>query len=58
MRNVSFEKQKDVPVLYKEKELPSHYRLDLIVEGRVIVELKAVERLLPVHESQVISYLK
>jgi GxxExxY protein len=58
MREISFEKQKDIAVAYKDKKLPSHYRLDLIVEGQVIIELKSIERLLPVHEAQVIAYLK
>jgi GxxExxY protein len=38
--------------------LDSGYRIDLVVEGRLVVELKAVERLLPVHEAQLLTYLK
>jgi GxxExxY protein len=47
-----------VPVRYKELVLDGGYRLDLIVEGAVIVELKAVEVMLPVHQAQLLSYLR
>ena len=47
-----------LPVRYKGIDLRAGYRLDLIVGGQLLVELKAVERLLPVHEAQVITYLK
>lgn len=52
------ERQKVLPVLYKEVHLDCGYRLDLLVEGEVIVELKAVDKLLPIHEAQVLTYLK
>jgi len=57
-RGLSFERQKALPVLYKGVTVDCGYRLDLVVEDLVIIELKAVERLEPVHEAQVISYLK
>ena len=47
-----------VPVLYKEVRLDCGYRLDLLVEEEVVVELKAVESLLPIHSAQVITYLR
>ncbi|MBK8205770.1 MAG: GxxExxY protein [Planctomycetes bacterium] len=47
-----------IPVRYKDVRLDCGYRADLIVEDLVIVELKAVERLLPVHDAQLITYLK
>lgn len=50
--------QVPVSVRYKEIELGIGYRLDLVVEDRLIVELKTVEKILPVHEAQVLTYLK
>ncbi len=47
-----------VPVVYKGKKLESGYRIDLVVEDTVVVELKAVEKLLPIHQAQVITYLR
>lgn len=47
-----------LPLVYKGVHVEAGYRLDLIVEGRVLVELKAIERLAPVHTAQVITYLK
>ena len=53
-----FERQKALPVRYKGIELQHGYRLDLVVEREILVEIKAVDRLLPVHEAQVITCLK
>ena len=53
-----FERQVALPVIYKSVRLDCGYRLDLIVEKRLILELKTVERLMPIHEAQVITYLK
>ena len=55
---LSVEQQKPLPVTYRGIELECGYRMDLIVEGKVIVELKAVEKLLPIHKAQLMSYLK
>jgi GxxExxY protein len=52
------EQQKPLPVVYKEVKLDCGYRLDLVVEEAVIVEIKAVERLEPIHQAQLLSYLK
>ena len=52
------EQQKPLPVVYREVKLDCGYRLDLLVEGRVIVEIKAVNRLAPIHQAQLLSYLK
>jgi len=52
------ERQKVMPVVYKEIDLQQAYRIDLLVEGQVVVELKVVEFVLPVHEAQLLSYLK
>ena len=52
------ESQVDLPVMYDGVRLDAGYRIDLLVAGRVIVELKAIDRLLPIHEAQILSYLK
>jgi GxxExxY protein len=52
------ERQKALPVVYKEIRLDCGYRLDILVEGCVIIELKSVEVLNPVHEAQILTYLK
>lgn len=57
-RGLKVEQQTPLPVVYREVKLQCGYRLDLLVEEKVIVELKAVERLLRIHEAQLLSYLK
>ncbi len=52
------EQQRPLPVLYKDVKLDCGYRLDLVVEDSVIVEIKAVERLAPIHDAQLLSYLR
>lgn len=52
------EQQKPLPVVYKSVQLDIGYRLDLLVDHLVIVELKTVDQLLPIHEAQLLSYLK
>ena len=53
-----FERQVPLPVEYKGLRLDCAYRLDLLVEGSVLVELKAIEELLPIHKAQVLTYLR
>ena len=55
---LNFERQVQLPVVYKEVKLDCGYRIDLIVEKSVIVELKTVAALLPIHEAQLLTYLK
>lgn len=57
-RGLSVERQKALPVIYRDVKLDCGYRLDLLVEEKVIVELKAIDRLLPIHSAQLLSYLK
>ena len=52
------ERQKQLPVPYKDVQLDAAFRLDLLVEDKVIVELKAVEQVSPVHKTQLLTYLK
>jgi GxxExxY protein len=53
-----FEAQKPLPLIYKDVKLECGFRLDLLVEEKVIVEIKAVDQILPIHYAQVHSYLK
>jgi GxxExxY protein len=55
---VRFEVEKVFPVIYDGISVEFGYRVDLLVEGVVVVEIKAVENILPVHEAQLLSYLK
>ena len=55
---LSVEPQKALPVRYRDVKLDCGYRLDLLVEEKVIVELKSIDRLLPIHSAQLLSYLK
>ena len=57
-RGHSVERQKTLPVTYKGSALDCLLRLDMVVDGKVLVELKSVERLLPVHRAQTLSYLR
>lgn len=58
LRGLAFQRQVQLPVRYKEVLLNCGYRLDLVVAEAVVVELKAVERLEPVHEAQLLTYLR
>ena len=55
---ISFQRQVPLPVVYKSVKLDCGYRLDLVIDRKIIVELKTVERLLPIHEAQLLTYLK
>jgi GxxExxY protein len=52
------ERQLHLPVVYKEIRLEQAYRIDLLIEGRLILELKTVDKILPVHEAQLLTYLR
>ncbi len=58
LRQIPFERQKPIPVRYKGLELDCGFRVDLLVDGLVIVELKAVDTFAPVHQAQLLTYLK
>ena len=57
-RGIPFELEVPLDISYAGRQVYSAYRLDMVVKNRVIVELKAIEKTLPVHEAQLISYLK
>jgi GxxExxY protein len=58
LRGIIAESQVRVPLIYKGFDLKKDYRIDILVEKEIIIELKAVEIVLPVHEAQIISHLK
>jgi len=58
LRQIRYERQRPLPVTYKGLDLDCGYRLDLLVADAVVVEIKAVESLLPIHEAQLLTYLK
>ena len=57
LRGLRFDRQVEIPAEYKGVKLDCGYRLDILVEGKVIVEVKSVEALLPIHEAQLLTYL-
>lgn len=57
-QGVKVERQKLMPLVYKKIELDYGYRVDLIIENQIIVELKTVDVLLPVHQAQILTYLR
>ncbi len=58
LRGLAFERQVDLPISYKGVRLSCGYKIDLLVQNEVILELKTVERILSVHEAQLLTYLK
>ncbi len=57
-RSITYERQKSLPVSYKEIRLDCGYRLDVVVDNLVILEIKAVESMLPIHTAQLLTYLR
>jgi len=57
-RNIPFENQLSIPLLYKDIRVGDDLRLDLLVKRQVVVELKTVTELLPVHEAQILTYMR
>ncbi|MBI3740239.1 MAG: GxxExxY protein [Chloroflexi bacterium] len=58
LRKIPFERQKQLPIEYKGIRLEAGYRIDLLVANSVIVEIKSVEGILPIHEAQLLTYLR
>jgi len=58
LRNISFENQMNLPLIYKEEHIGDELRLDFIVQRKVIVELKSVAQLESIHEAQLLTYMK
>jgi GxxExxY protein len=57
-RGLKIDQQAEIPLFYKGELLNKNFRIDILVEKNIVIELKAVECILPVHEAQIISYLK
>ena len=57
-RSVRFDRAVQLPVIYDGRRMEAHFRLDLVVDATLVVELKSVERLLPVHRAQLLTYLR
>lgn len=55
---IKVEKQKCIPVLYDDLKIDNAFRIDLLVNDAIIVELKAVDKLLPIHDAQILTYMK
>jgi GxxExxY protein len=58
LRNLRVDRQIALPVVYKETKLECGYRIDVLVEGRIVVELKSVASLAPIHEAIILTYLR
>ncbi len=58
LRNIVFERQKPLPITYKGVNLDCGYRLDVVVQGMVVLEVKACDRIEPIHQAQLLTYLK
>ncbi len=58
IRGLNYNRQVDLPLTYKGIQLDCGYRLDIVIEDRVLLELKCVEKLLPIHEAQLLTYLR
>ena len=58
LRGLAADRQVKLPITYKGLVIPEVYRIDLLVESRLVIELKTVETLLPIHSAQVLTYLK
>ena len=56
--DLKVERQKELPVVYKDKKIDCGYRIDLLVEDLIIVELKSADRLEPIHTAQILTYMK
>ena len=58
IRGIRFERQVPIPVEYKAVKLDCGYRADIVIDGTILVEIKAIDSLLPIHDAQLLSYLK
>ena len=58
IRGISFEREKQLPVVYKGLKLDSGYRLDVVIEDAILLELKSCEKIEPIHRAQLLTYLK
>jgi GxxExxY protein len=57
-QHIAYRRQEELPIRYRDLRLDAGYRLDFVVEDKVILELKSVERIMPIHEAQLLTYLR
>jgi GxxExxY protein len=57
-RGLAVQRQLALPIVYEGERLDAGYRLDLVIEGTVIIEVKSIDALAPIHEAQILTYLK
>jgi len=58
LRNINYESEVTVPIIYKGLDIQTQVRCDLIIENSIVIELKAVDHMLPIHEAQILTYMK
>jgi GxxExxY protein len=58
LRDIQYKRQVPIPIIYKGEKINSDLKIDLFVENEIVVELKAIEFVLPVHKSQLLTYLR
>lgn len=58
VQNLKVERQKPIPVVYKDVKLECGYRIDLLVESRIVVELKSIEAFAPIHQAIILTYIR
>ncbi len=58
LRKITYERQKQLPISYKQVKLDSSYRLDVVVEGKIILELKSCEKIEDIYKAQLLTYLR
>jgi GxxExxY protein len=56
--NISFQRQVQMPIFFDSQKIDIGYRVDLLIENKLIIELKAVEKIIPLHEAQIITYMR
>lgn len=57
-RNISIKRQVGIPIRYEDVDLAEGFRADIVVEGKVIIEVKSVDKLMPIHSKQLLTYLR
>ena len=56
--NINFQLEVNCPIIYKEIQISCGFRIDLLIEDKIIVELKSVDKIIPIHEAQLLTYMK
>jgi GxxExxY protein len=57
-RNIPFSRQVEIPIIYEGEKIPATYKLDLVVGNEIVIELKSVEKVIPAHKAQILTYMK